>query len=800
MRVIVRPDRTTRPSRKRTGSQPRRGVTALLAMLFLMLIATLSLAMFHIAASNVQTSANYADLARAQAAAESGLRWTAYRFATMARPNDLAGTITPGIAFDLWNRGDGLRDRLAANLAQVRDQAGAPITVNAAGDSVIVLTPVPTDLPGGTFRVVVRQLSPTDTTGGVKADQRFVRVTSTGRFRAAVRSVSMDFQIEKRAKFAVIGKVPIQIGRNTIVEGPIGMTTASKYPPVLLLSDFMHFNDTLKTKIEGFNNYLRGTSVVNGQTIKNHGGFDNRISVNNLPEFQAATRAGYRDVNGDTFIDEYDLFVGQFDSNKDGRIDKGEFTNPSTGKLYDANLFATIDGMAPPQFNEDRNGNGFLDSGEDNMIVNGKMDVDKPRVGYQDGYIDSYDGYQKIAGPILVATTANAWQSTLASPKKVLDYFQGPIAPPETGQTPVKFGAGPQELIDLNPQNFEQAAENFRNKSGTAAGTASKVVGRIENALLAPTDAATYSPPHVTVTAAGGTTLTVGSIIPKTTFDAANAAATAAGKPRATATATPTTTNDRAPYGSTSYQATYERPVFRGVAFKNVKIPKGINALFENCTFEGVTFVEIERNVTNSSGAVSTSSGDGMSFAQRMKSGSFSKDTPLNANNSYGFVNGNNLRFNNCTFEGPIGSNYATAYTHFANSWEFTGSTMFDNKVDQTATIVAPQTNIEMGSFTDPNKAPSTLIGVVVAGNIDIRGTSIVDGSVIVTGDGAGNTTLGYFGTSDGDTSTALDLSGNGGNYGRLHIRYNPYRVLPDGITISVVITEHIDPYREGTR
>ena len=69
---------------------------------------------------------------------------------------------------------------------------------------------------------------------------------------------------------------------------------------------------------------------------------------------------------------------------------------------------------------------------------------------------------------------------------------------------------------------------------------------------------------------------------------------------------------------------------------------------------------------------------------------------------------------------------------------------MFDNKSPtQTATIVAPQTNIEMGSFTDPAKAPSTLIGVVVAGNIDIRGTSVVDGSIIVTGDGAGNTTLG---------------------------------------------------------
>ena len=55
---------------------------------------------------------------------------------------------------------------------------------------------------------------------------------------------------------------------------------------------------------------------------------------------------------------------------------------------------------------------------------------------------------------------------------------------------------------------------------------------------------------------------------------------------------------------------------------------------------------------------------------------------------------------------------------------------MFNNQVDDTATIVSPQVNIEMGSFTNPNNAPSTLVGVVVAGNIDIRGTSSVDGSI----------------------------------------------------------------------
>ena len=783
----------------RSARARRRGVTALLAMLFLMLITVLSLAMFHVAGNNVQTSANYSDLARAQIAAESGLRWTAYRFSTMGRPRELAGTVTPTIAASIWGKTDGLRDRLAVNLAQVRDENNRPIGVAAGNDTVAVTTLVPTDVPGARFSVIIRQLTNSDFIGPTqRADQRFVRVISTGRYRNAVRSVSMDFQIEKRARFAVVGKVPLQIGRNTIIDGPIGMITASKYPPVLFISDFMHFHDGLKTNIERFNTYLRGSSVVNGRSIKNHTLFDNRISVNNQPEYVAATRAGYRDVNGDSFIDEYDLFVAQFDTNRDGAVDRGEFTNPATGRLYDAELFATIDGLSPPQYNEDRNGNGFLDRDEDNMIPNGRLDVEPPRSGYQDGRIDNRDGYAKTRGSVLVATTANAWQSTLAAPKTVLDYYQGPMAAAENGQTAVRFGVGPNELLDLNPANFDEAAEGFRNKSGTNAGIANRVVGRIENTTLTAADATTYSPPHIRVTAAGGTTLKVGETYPKTTFDAANAAAVAAGKAAATGSAAPATADEKTPYGSTTYQATYRRPVFRGVAFKNVIIPKGLNALFEGCTVEGVTFVDVARNVTNSYGSVSYSPSDGSSFAQRMKSGSFSKDTILTSANSQGFDNGNNIRFNNCIFEGPIAASYATAYTHFANSWEFTGATMFNNKVDQTATLVAPQTNIEMGSFTDPGKAPSTLVGVVVAGNLDIRGTSVVDGSIIVTGDGAGNTTLGYFGASDGDTNpVALPESGT---YGRLMVRYNPYRTMPDGINIAVELSEKIDTYREGSR
>jgi hypothetical protein len=179
-----------------------------------------------------------------------------------------------------------------------------------------------------------------------------------------------------------------------------------------------------------------------------------------------------------------------------------------------------------------------------------------------------------------------------------------------------------------------------------------------------------------------------------------------------------------------------------------------------------------------------------------MKSGSFSADTVLTSANSNGFEKGNNIRFNNCVMEGPIATDVPTAYTHFSNSWEFTGATRFDNKADQSATMVCPQTNIEMGSFTTPGTAPSTLVGVVVAGNLDIRGSSIVDGSIIVTGDGAGNTTQGWFGPSDANTDPSGVMPEGG--YGRLTVRYNPNRPLPDGINLAIDIMPEIDSYSEA--
>jgi Tfp pilus assembly protein PilX len=677
----------------------------MLAMLFLVIFTSLAVGMYELSTLNTQSAANLTDLQRARATAESGMRWITYRLAHMTRPRTPIGNITSSVATNLWTP---ITTAIKNDLAQQLTVSERTVTVSG---NTLMTAAVADDETSGRFVITMRQHP---VFAGDPMDARYVRITSTGTSGKAVRSISMDFRIDKKVKFAVVGKVEIQIGKNTLVEGNVAMGTPAKYPPFVSLSDFKHLTTALDTNINNFETFLKA----------NHTGYDGRVSVNNPKEYQAAVKAGYSDVNGDGFIDEYDLFVKEFDKNGDRKISSSEFTNPTTGQLYDQNLFTAIDSLG-----------GQL------------QPTDAIRAGYQDGTLSNNDAYAKIRGQVLLADSQASWASNLAGQGLTLnDMFAGPIIPPSPSAPPVQFGVDPNQLFDLSPSNFDTST--FANASGPAAGATSRSATVIQNAVLS-------------AAWANGGTLT-----------------------------------EHTPSGSTSWQATYTRPVFKNITFVNCTVPKGLNALFQNCTFQGTTFVQMTTNITDSSGNTTTSAGAGMTWSQRMRSGSFSNNTALTASNSYGFTDGNNLHFDNCTINGPLASDVPTAYTHFSNSWEFTGSSYFDNQANPTASIIAPQVNIEMGSYTDPSKAPSTMLGVVVVGNMDIRGTTLIDGSLIVTGDGAGNTTLGYFGASDA-SSDPNSVPSTG--WGKINLRYNPYRPLPDGINIPVDILPNPDTYTEGS-
>ena len=115
-----------------------------------------------------------------------------------------------------------------------------------------------------------------------------------------------------------------------------------------------------------------------------------------------------------------------------------------------------------------------------------------------------------------------------------------------------------------------------------------------------------------------------------------------------------------------------------------------------------------------------------------------------------------------------------------------------------------------MGTFTNPGDTGENvqLDGAIIAGVFDIRGNATIDGSIITTyepvlGDGvlawggspaSMNTTLGYFESTAGDSEGEVPDEG----YGKIIIRYDPDRALPDGINGPIEFDAAYDTYHEG--
>jgi hypothetical protein len=135
------------------------------------------------------------------------------------------------------------------------------------------------DSTGGTFKL---KISKHPLSAGDPLDSRYIQVSSTGTYQGATRTVAMDFKLDKKIKFAVVGKVPIQVGRDTIIEGNVAMATANKYPAIQMLSDFQHFDSALATKVVNFETFLKN----------NHAGYDGRIAMSNSAEATAAASRG----------------------------------------------------------------------------------------------------------------------------------------------------------------------------------------------------------------------------------------------------------------------------------------------------------------------------------------------------------------------------------------------------------------------------------------------------------------------------------------------------------------------------
>jgi hypothetical protein len=209
--------------------------------------------------------------------------------------------------------------------------------------------------------------------------------------------------------------------------------------------------------------------------------------------------------------------------------------------------------------------------------------------------------------------------------------------------------------------------------------------------------------------------------------------------------------------GSTSFT----RHVYENQTFSNVILPVNRHALFKNCTFQNVLYVDSSKT---------------------------------NTNKSYT----NNVRFENCTFNGPIVTNTPQTLNWVNNCLYFTGTETFNNQsAIQDATILAPHFNVNLGNTNPQQSDSNVLTGAIVGGIVDIRGNAQVYGTIISMAD-TSSYTSGYvtnIGATLGDGGSETTEVGD---IGVISIRPNPDTLLPCGIMSPIIIVPDSKTYCEG--
>ncbi len=204
---------------------------------------------------------------------------------------------------------------------------------------------------------------------------------------------------------------------------------------------------------------------------------------------------------------------------------------------------------------------------------------------------------------------------------------------------------------------------------------------------------------------------------------------------------------------------------YENKTLRNVTISGGTNAVFKNCTFEDVLYVDC-----STSGPTSTTS-------------------------TY-----NNIRFENCTFNGTIITNVPQSLN--SGWWQrnclyFTGSATFNNTSSiQEATVLAPHFNVNLGNNNSSRNEHNVLTGAIIGGIVDIRGNAEIYGTVISMADTSAYTS-GYV-TNIGATlldggSETLEI----GDIGTIEITPDPGKLLPSGITTPIILKPVSTTYEE---
>jgi hypothetical protein len=796
----------------------RRGVSSVLAMMFLVIFGSLAAAMAVVAQGNLRTADSAMKVSRAMSAAETGLVFATRRLAEQSSRFVVEkGVIDGDYGHDMWlgtyNEGaDGAVVILPPDgYVEGSDPDGVAEAVMFAHEvdiHTIEVEPGDGMLPAidgyGTLRTKpIALTSHADGTPNADgpyfrlkyeliANEPYLRITSQGVDGDISRTLQMDFRIGKRIEYAIIAPSRIMIGKNVRVEGPLGSRygtvegelDSANGDPLVMRSDFYYLDSVLDAKLDIFFEQL-ATYDADG---------DGRLRLYHPEESLgiAVDPGTLQDFDGNEYVDDFDLFLGFYDADSDGWVVYDQILANEAGLGLPAEEFADIDDQMARLIDEalpDRDGDGLATMSD-------------RALGYRDGVLDVKDLYAKVRGKLSFAVTADEWELAHGEPYQTI--VNGPILP-GLSDAPVTFSAGEEELRELTTDMFNASQTWFEAQvPGGPADFAAQVAAN------------EATPPSEFIPGGAGDNW------------------------------------ESIPHGAPGAYDYYDRPIYRDMVFRNVRIPMGDNGLFERCTFIGVTFIETEPDCVhenwNYAGALEKVEDppDSDIFVYEPKypgvTAELSDGTPVADTK----LLSNNIRFHSCTFIGSIAGVKPTEYTHWRNKIQLTGETRFyvdaddpdlDDQPDapeiraeidamdeavldelRKSSILMPGWSADMGSFSneqeaDPEDTPKVkLKGTIVAGILDIRGTADLHGTLLMTfrptADSgplfyggltdAFNTTIGYFGPSDGDGEGVDQDEAEFEGFGEITLRYDPDAKLPDGIPWPITIETDPITYTEG--
>ena len=851
------------PARRvRERGVSNRGVSSVLAMMMAVLVGSLAAAMAVVTQGNVRSAATHIHVMRSMNAAETGMLvaesrlWLATRRFTVERSD-----VDAGFAQRLWNGGVAVSDGevVVGPTLEGNDEPGVPSgiaeavgylhaadsnTVEFQGISGVTVGPAPAgadmdeylatgwvttpaitlqpgegDVPAAAFQITYAPLR------NEPAIRAFVTGIDIDPMRPGLpitRVISRDFRIAKRVDHAVMSRTRMLIGKNVMIEGDLATSfdrvNFANANPLVLRSDFRGLSadlnarlDTLYAQIAIYDvdgdNRLRVDHPIEGQGLSSGGDNLNEIDYDGDGEGDGA----YLDATGDGYVDEFDLFVNMYDDNGDGRIALGGDLAAGTPAAGFSSEFDGDDGLLDEDLaylidnsNPDRNRNGVYGFIDDNG--NGRWDpADETALdyddyhgvyadqvlGWRDGFIDRRDLYAKVGGRLVFAVSAADWAGAQG------DFYSdllGPIRPGD-GDAPLTFN-GDDLIPDIGPDEFAdtqlglQAAADGDPFWDQVAANLGVSLSALATYVEAGTDP--EAPMYRRVDPD-----TDGDGLPENHLDAYF---------------------ESMPFGAPNPVDWYFRPVFENMNFHDVRIPRGVNGLFINCTFAGATYIQTEVDNShpnwtlygkiNRVGGALEPAGEPLdkSDFDRYTTGNFA-DGPANYDDfpDPPSIDGvtvtgtdrdtkmysNNIRFHDCLMVGSVVSDVPQVYTHVRNKVQFTGSTRFaqehptapddpdlnpdpaDMAEIAKSSLMLPHYSVDIGTFNSPPEQNVQLVGAIIAGVLDIRGNAEINGAMLLTFDpvpgeapmvdtfgtpignpGDFNTSLGYFGPEDGDTES----------------------------------------------